>query len=425
MPSPLKSTDVSPSHSVKGGLGDYGLREPLLQYVLPHLRLANLGHLRASCRCLQSLLDDEHCHDVWAAASRHVLPQTQQRPKEFQAGDSSYAHPGSHAQMPPRQHQGSAGLSSNIVQQQQQQQQPLNVQNTALPCREQEQTVSADTTAADGNSPRPEQPTPEQQQQQQTCDNKQQQQQQQPACKRLQMGHDEQQHPGDCQAVNVNLVKAFSGALARDVQSCLRAQATFLRCLSEPPNIIRLPAKMDRHESTPTDLWSPCGTWVAVQRCKLQDALPHEINSLVIWDTVSRTVQEVSEPTTEEIFTIAWLPASSWLLWRKLRENSRTAPRFTFSCSNVVSGECHELQEEVRDVWTHTAKYSFTATSTGKMMAYTHGIDVMLLTMPHLKHQRRLSNPMRDTPSYAQDTLMSFNLTGSHIVVCWGRYKTS
>ncbi len=78
MSSRPNSADASSPPSEDPGkctLGDYRLREPLLQYVLPQLRLANLNKLRASCRHFQALLDSEHGHNIWLAAVLHSLPR--------------------------------------------------------------------------------------------------------------------------------------------------------------------------------------------------------------------------------------------------------------------------------------------------------------------------------------------------------------
>ncbi len=400
MPSPRKSAHASPTHSAEDGLADHELWEPLLEYVLPHLRLVILGHLRASCRFLQSLLDSEHCHDIWFAAAWHLLPRSQQMPMQLQAEDSLYAYSGSDAQKP----QGPPDSSSNITPQQQQRQQlqPITVPNTALPCRMREQTADGDATAAD---------RPEQQQQQQ--------QQQQLAPTTLQIGHNEQQHPGDCQATHLG--KASSEISFQDVQSRLRAQAAFLRGLAETPSLIRLPANLDGDWSIMLELWSPCGVWVAMQRRKLQYALSHGTTSLIIWDTVSLLAQEVDELPDKQIFDIAWLPASSWLLCIQCLHWAWHAPRLAV-CFNVATGERHEHREGFQQVCTRQGKASIAAT--GKMMAYFHGTHVMLHTLPLLKHQHTLSNPMRDIPSdaSAHGMSLSFNPSGSHIAVCWARY---
>ncbi len=372
----MKAGSAGSRCPVEKGLEDYRMQELLVETVLPHLGLASLAHLRASSRCLWSLLDSQLCHDVWSSAAKKALPHRQQspvRPKHAAAC------------MQPQELQHQQHESPDVSASKRQQQQELDLKAARAVT---EQQLHVDCQLASSSDAEDQQlpahgPSP------------------------VLDGQDSQQHNGESQPMDGVKTASWSSSLA--IQQLLREQAALLRSLSDAPVVSCLPVTT----YVCGHLWSPCGTWVAMQQHQ-----PGGGSSLVIWNTGSGVVQEVNELPRGKFLKAAWLPASSWLLWVKTKDGSRQLTQQNVFCLNLATDERHELVEQPDQLWGHRGpKLHPIVTASGNMMAYVHGVCVVLRTLPKLEHQATLSSTIHGGPWIAS---MSFSPSASHIAVCWG-----
>ena len=211
-------------------------------------------------------------------------------------------------------------------------------------------------------------------------------------------------------------------AAALDVQRLLREHASVKKGLSQTASIAHLPWR----GNLLSKLWSPCGTWVALQTEQSaihQDNLAPSVLTLEIWNTATGAARELMKVIRNlrpyrrpDLVTMAWLPNSSWLLWTRSVPDSTNA-KLLF-CENAASGQRHELLYRPFPKWSHLDEFSIAAT--GRLLAYAcaRGSCVMLISLPHLKQGAILSAPC-NKESTQYKLAMRFNPAGTWIAICW------
>ena len=190
------------------------------------------------------------------------------------------------------------------------------------------------------------------------------------------------------------------------IQQQLGDQAALLRQLSATPSICCLPARSG--EYTTLELWSPCGTWVAMQRCH-----PLKGNTLIIWNTMSGETRQGNDRHEGFFLKMAWLPGTSWLLWVTSCNCAHESLQQSIFCLNLMTDERHELLG-APDRWQR--RHEPIIAATGSMMAYVSNVFIVLLSLPHLKQETILSSSVHDRPCVES---MSFCPSAAYIAVCW------
>ena len=224
---------------------------------------------------------------------------------------------------------------------------------------------------------------------------------------------------------------ASSSPLQLQVQRLLQEQGALLRKLSQGGSMSNMQVPLAVRAGPSSETWSPCNTWVAIV---MEESYPWDTagSTLWIWNRVTGATQKMELVPQSHILTVAWLPASSYLVWVKgdaCDGASNRAHKYTHQsifCLDVASQQKHQLLDQPcscqkRDDKSLLALASASAlkpviSASACLLAYVQIDCVKLLSLPHLEDIATLTLPVHPTPKVAA---MSFNPAGTHIAITW------
>ncbi len=354
------------------GLADYRMQELLLHEVLPRLGPAALAHLRATCRSLESLLDSELCSESWYTAAKRILPGCQHVP----ARDRKNRDDTSARVLDP------SGKPSQISQKLQHQQ--ADLPGTSMVAQDPQQTRS-----------------------------------------------------GHACLLPTNSAKKSSWLLDKHavrVQQLLRHKSTLLKRLAQPARISCFTVKPRQDTTKGRELWSPCGTWLAMQQydeevveghsCKWQlfksDAAPpgyhvSQACSLMVGNMTTMRACRLCSIPKGSFLALAWLPGSSWLVWAKSHNIDDGTSGQSIFCLDVATGKRHQRMDKPWRVnWLQHAPCIF---ATARVMACAEEDQVQLLRLPSLKPMASFADSWHKGAYVAA---VSLDSSGAYIAICWG-----
>ena len=354
---------------MKEGLEDQRMQDPLLQMVLPHLGPAMLARLRASCRHLHSLLDDQLCTGVWVRAAQDFLPSCQNPNWKLEK-----------QHVPCFMHRGQ--LQEQL--QEQGQQQALAHQRQGSHADGHLSKCALGVPPALGMSPAAAGPL------------------------NIQRLLQEQA------AVKTDLSQGASIC-----QLPLKGGPTVRQQVWSPCGTwvaLEISQFMDSKSGMPT-LVS-----YHVQTLQVWNSVTGATGKLL-----------KSTDSDQLLFiSLAWVPSSSWLLCSTrhmpyARSDDRDGLLSIF-CQNAASGKRYKLLEGLCRNLSYWHGPSRIIAGKGGLLAWEHGRwrsdgSVMLMSLPHLKHAAMLSSSM---PLCGREFIdiaaMQFNPDGTWIAICWRNY---
>ena len=215
----------------------------------------------------------------------------------------------------------------------------------------------------------------------------------------------EQSHPEDWPALKHPCQDSFIHPVL--IQQLLLEHAVLLQSLSQHGSTAFL--RISPGAYTSPELWSSCGTWVAMQQHQ-----PQAAGTLLIWNTDTGATQAMLDHPRGHILHAAWLPASSHLVWVKSHDATQEYTQQSLFCLDAASGQKHQLLNQPYRHWLHKSKPIISAS--GSLLAFVHSESVKLLSLPHLQTTATFASPVHARPSVAA---MSFNPAATLIAITW------
>ena len=216
-------------------------------------------------------------------------------------------------------------------------------------------------------------------------------------------------------------------SLQLQVQKLLQEQGELLRKLSQGGSMsnMQVPLAVFKFPSSEiSEIWSPCNTWVAIV---MEQYTPRDQagSTLWIWNRVTGATQEMEMVPRSHIPTVAWMPASSYLVWVKGHAcdgDSNRAHKFahqSFFSLEVASQQKHQLLDQPYQnspISIQDRELKPATSASGGRLAYVGSNCVKLVSLPHLKDEATLTSPVHAKPSVAA---INFNPAATHIAITW------
>ncbi len=223
---------------------------------------------------------------------------------------------------------------------------------------------------------------------------------------------------------------------ATGVQQLLRRKVSLLKRLAQPARISCLKVKPRQDTTKGRELWSPCGTWLAMQQydekvvgndkrtwvtlvtsnhapleCYLSQAC-----SLVVGDMTTMRAQRVCSIPKGRFLALEWLPGSSWLVWAKSDNLYKSTSRQSIFCLDVATGKRHQRRDKPYRV--NWLAHRPCIAATAGLMACAEEHKIQLLKLPSLEPMASFGDSLAKGSFVAA---MSFDPSAAYIAVCWGR----